>query len=120
MSARTVFLSHRRNDFGKHFARTVQLALKAEGFDVFLDVETIEAGKWETQILAGIAQRSDFLLLLTPGCFDACDSPDDWVRREFERAVETRRNIVLLFEQDALYAELKASCPEPMRAVFDY
>jgi hypothetical protein len=120
MSARTVFLSHRRKDFGKHFARSVQLALKAEGFDVFLDVETIEAGKWENQILAGIAQRSHFLLLLTPGCFDGCDSPDDWVRREFERAVETGRNIILLFEQDAQYAELKANCPEPMRKVFDY
>jgi tetratricopeptide (TPR) repeat protein len=120
MSAKTVFLSHRRKDFGKHFARSVQLALKVQGFDVFLDVETIEAGKWETQILAGIDQRSHFLLLLTPGCFDGCDSPDDWVRREFERAVETRRNIVLIFEQDALYAELNASCPEPMRAAFDY
>ena len=120
MSAKTVFLSHRRKDFGKHFARSVQLALKVQGFDVFLDVETIEAGKWETQILAGIDQRSHFLLLLTPGCFDGCDSPDDWVRREFERAVATGRNIVLIFEQDAHYAELKASCPEPMRVAFDY
>lgn len=120
MSAKTVFLSHRRKDFGKHFARSVQLALKAEGFDVFLDVETIEAGKWETQILAGVAERAHFLLLLTPGCFDGCDSPDDWVRREFERAVETQRNIVLIFEQDALYAELQAHCPDPVRSIFGY
>ena len=120
MSAKTVFLSHRRKDFGKHFARLLEQALTHKGFDVFLDVETIEAGKWETQILAGVAQRSHFLLLLTPGCFDGCDSADDWVRREFERAVATGRNIVLIFEQDAHYTDLKAQCPVSMLTVFDF
>jgi hypothetical protein len=120
MSARTVFLSHRRDGIGKHFARSLELSVTPKGYDVFLDVETIEAGKWETQILAEVGKRAHFVLILTPGCFDRCSDPKDWVRREFERALETGRNIVLISEQTTDLTELRKNSPEVMHKAFDY
>ena len=54
---------------------------------------------WATQILTQVPDRAHFVLLLTPNAFDRCADEGDWVRREFLRAVETRRNIVLVAEE---------------------
>ena len=40
-----------------------------------------------------------FLVLLTPSALDSCNEPADWLRREIETAIETRRNIIpLMFD----------------------
>ena len=66
MSGKTVFISYRRDTAGKGFARNLELALTSRGYDVFLDVDTLEVGKWADQILSEISRRAHFLLVLTP------------------------------------------------------
>jgi hypothetical protein len=51
MSAKTVFLSYRRDFAGKAYARLLKQALTHHGYDVFLDVDHIDAGEWAKQIL---------------------------------------------------------------------
>jgi len=77
MSAKTVFISYRRDAVGKLFARLLNDALTHRGYDVFLDVDSIDAGKWADQILTQVPVRSHFLILLTPGAFDRCVNDDD-------------------------------------------
>jgi len=120
MSAKTVFISYRRDATGKPFARSIKEALTHHGYDVFLDVDGLDAGRWATQILTEVPKRAHFLLLLTPGALDRCAQEDDWVRREFLSAVEHRRNIVPVREESVNLGELSKCCPECVKAVFDY
>ena len=46
-------------------------------------------------MLAGQA-RAHFVVLLTPSALERCTEPGDWLRREIETALETKRNIVPL------------------------
>ena len=94
MSAKTVFISYRRDATGKAFANLIEQRLTNHGYDVFLDVRSLDAGQWALQILSEVPNKAHFLLLLTPGSLDRCENEDDWVRREFMLAVQHSRNIV--------------------------
>ena len=120
MSAKTVFVSYRRDAAGKAFARSLKQELTHRGYDVFLDVDCIEAGRWAEQILTQVPQRAHFLLVLTPGALDRCGDAEDWVRREFELAVQHQRNIVPIREEAVDLAQLRERCPDCMKRLFDW
>lgn len=118
MSQKTVFISYRRDAAGKSFARSIKQALTHQGYDVFLDVDNLDAGQWAQQILSQVPQRAHFLLLLTPGALDRCGDADDWVRREFLLALEHRRNIVPVCEESADLDAMRSAADPAMQAVF--
>ena len=120
MSGKTVFISYRRSSLGKAFARNIQRELTHKGYDTFLDVDSIDAGKWAEQLRQEVPTRSHFLLLLTPGSLDKCKSADDWVRKEIKLAVEHGRNIVPVLEESAKLSELKKACPDDLKYLFGY
>jgi hypothetical protein len=120
MSAKTVFISYRRDSTGRAFARSLKQELTHHGYDAFFDVDSIDAGKWAEQIRKQVPERSHFLLLLTPGALDRCVDQDDWVRREFELAVDSKRNIVPVREESVDLAELRENCAESMKGLFSY
>jgi tetratricopeptide (TPR) repeat protein len=120
MSAKTVFISYRRDPTGRAFARSIKQELTGHGYDVFFDVDSIASGRWAEQLLTQVPSRSHFLLLLTPGALDRCTDKDDWVRQEFEIAVQHRRNIVPILEESVVLAGLKDACPEAMSSVFNF
>jgi len=92
---KTVFVSYRR-DVSSFIARAVFQDLRAHGYEVFMDVESIDSGAYDTVLLNQIAARAHFVLILTPGTLERCNEPDDWLRREIEQALELKRNIVPL------------------------
>jgi tetratricopeptide (TPR) repeat protein len=100
----TVFISYRR-DVASFIARAVFLELRTHGYDVFMDVESIDSGTFDTIILNQIAARAHFLLILTPGSLERCAEPGDWLRLEIEEAMRLNRNIVpLLINNFDLYS----------------
>ena len=119
MSAKTVFISYRRDSAGRPLARLLQQALMHRGYDVFLDVFSLVTGDWKAQLLDGISQRAHFLLIVSPGALDRCAEPDDMVRCEYEAAVAARRNVVPVFEESVDVAQARQKCPEPLRGLFD-
>ncbi len=102
---KTVFISYRRAN--EYVARAVYQALLARGFDVFVDVTSIEAGDFEKVIFQQIAARSHFLVILTPSALERTVEPGDWLRREIEYAIETKRNIVPLLFEDFTFTSLQ-------------
>ena len=92
---KTVFISYRR-DAASFIARAVFMDLREHGYDVFMDVESIDSGQFDTIILRQIEARAHFLVVLTPGTVERCAEPGDWLRREIEYAMEKDRNIVPL------------------------
>ena len=103
---KTVFISYRR-EVSKYAARLVFLDLREKGYDVFMDVENIFSGTFDTIILNQIAARAHFLIILAPGSLVRCANPDDWLRREIERAMELERNIVPVMFDDFNFGDEK-------------
>ena len=89
----SVFISYRR-DTSAFIARAVFQDLRAHSIDVFMDVESIDAGEFEKIILNQIAARPYFLVILAPGTLDRCSEPGDWLRREIEHAMDLNRVII--------------------------
>ena len=62
----------------------LKVHLQLRGFSVFLDVERLEAGKFDNNLLNSIRQAKHFLSVLTPNALDRCindDEQKDWVHR---------------------------------------
>ena len=91
---KTVFISYRRTNLP--WAQAIFLDLTQHGYDVFLDYSGVASGDFESVILENIHSRAHFLVLLTPSALERCGEPNDWLRREVEAALDSRRNIVPL------------------------
>ena len=87
-----IFISYRRDAFES--ANLFATRLKALGYRVFFDVETMNAGKFNEQLLNVISKCKDFILVLSPNALDRCDDEGDWVRREVMCAMEHKKNII--------------------------
>lgn len=105
---KSVFVSYRRS-VSAFIARAVFQHLHSSGYDVFMDVESLDSGTFENIIFNQIAARAHFLVILTPGTLERCVEPGDMVRREIEAAITLQRNIVPLllnefsFERNAQF-----------------
>ncbi len=93
VSDSTVFISYRRS-VSSFIARAIFNDLVHHQYDVFMDVESIDAGTFGTIILNQIAARAHFLVILTPGSVERFMEPEDWLRREIEHAIDLNRNII--------------------------
>jgi tetratricopeptide (TPR) repeat protein len=91
---KTVFLSYRRTNIP--WALAIFQNLTQHGYDVFFDYNGIARGDFERVILGNIVARAHFLVLLTPSALERCGDPNDWLRREIEAALNSRRNTVPL------------------------
>jgi tetratricopeptide (TPR) repeat protein len=92
---KSVFISYRR-DVSSFIARAIFMDLRQHGYDIFMDVENIDSGEFDTILLNQIEARAHFLIILTPGTVERFTEPNDWMRREIEHALTLRRNIVPL------------------------
>src|SRR6478752_10826127 len=91
---KTVFISYRRTN--APWALAIYQNLTNNGYDVFFDFNGVASGDFESVILGNIKARAHFIVLLTPSALERCGEPGDWLRREIETALDTRRNIVPL------------------------
>jgi tetratricopeptide (TPR) repeat protein len=91
---KSVFISYRRTN--ALWALAIYQHLTQHGYDVFYDYEGIASGDFEQVILQNIKARTHFIVVLTPSALQRCGRPGDWLRREIEMALKTRRNIVPL------------------------
>ena len=87
-----IFISYRRDAFES--ANLFATRLKALGYRVFFDLETMNAGKFNEQLLDVISKCKDFVLVLSPNALERCNDEGDWVRRETLCAMEHKKNII--------------------------
>lgn len=94
---KTVFISYRRTNI--YMARAVYGNLRANGYDAFLDYQSLDSGDFSQSLLNQIAARAHFVVILTPSALERCTSSDDWMRKEIEYAIQQKRNVIpLMFE----------------------
>ncbi len=88
-----VFISYRREG-GYETALPIVEKLKAAGYRVFFDLESLNSGKFNEQLYDVIDGSTDFILVIPKGGLDRCNDPEDWVRKEVERALQKKKNII--------------------------
>jgi tetratricopeptide (TPR) repeat protein len=101
----SVFISYRR-DASAYLAQAVFQDLHANHIDVFYDIESIKAGRFDTILLNQIAARPYFMPVLTPGTLDRCVNQGDWVRREIEHAMSVKRSFVPVHTPEFDFADI--------------
>ncbi|XP_046680809.1 NAD(+) hydrolase sarm1 isoform X4 [Homalodisca vitripennis] len=112
-----VFVSYRRSN-GSQLASLLKVHLQLRGFTVFIDVERLEAGKFDNNLLQSIRQAKHFLLVLTPSALERCREDSeckDWVHREIVAALQSNCNIIPIIDNFS-WPEPE-ELPEDMRAV---
>ncbi|UYV64377.1 SARM1 [Cordylochernes scorpioides] len=115
-----VFISYRRSN-GSQLASLLKVLLQLRGFSVFIDVERLEAGKFDNNLLGSIRQARNFLLVLTPAALDRCVGDvdcKDWVHREVVAALQSQCKIIPI--TDNFNWPESDKLPEDMRSVLKF
>ncbi len=99
----TVFICYRRKDIKE--AHNLFKTLQGKGFDVFMETEALEGNDAVQRLsLNQIGARAHFLILITPHALDDTTNTTDTMRREIERAIDLKRNVIpLLYNGFELY-----------------
>jgi tetratricopeptide (TPR) repeat protein len=105
-----VFLSYHRAS-ASWAARALKERLQSLGVDVFMDLENISSGRFDTVILNEIGRRDHFVALLTPRACERLATADSWVRKELERALELKKNVIPVFLDGASLDSIPADFP---------
>lgn len=115
-----VFISYRRNS-GSQLASLLKVHLQLHGFSVFIDVEKLEAGKFEDKLIQSVMAARNFVLVLSAGALDKCMQDHeckDWVHKEIVTALSCGKNIVPVI--DGFKWPEPQALPEDMQAVLSF
>ncbi len=93
-----LFISYRREG-GEVMGRLIFEMLRDQ-YNIFFDHESLTSGRFDTKLLGIIEKCSDFLVILSPGCFGRCKNPGDWFMQEISCALKNNKNIILLMMRD--------------------
>ncbi|MGN0812647.1 MAG: toll/interleukin-1 receptor domain-containing protein [Candidatus Coproplasma sp.] len=88
-----VFISYRR-DGGYAMARLLYECFNNAGLSVFLDLEELRSGPFNTKLYEAIDSSENFVLVLPPNSLDRCVMENDWLRLEIEYAIKQKKNII--------------------------
>ncbi|XP_012680673.2 NAD(+) hydrolase SARM1 [Clupea harengus] len=91
-----VFISYRRTT-GSQLASLLKVHLQLRGYSVFIDVEKLEAGRFEEKLIQSVQRARNFILVLSANALDKCMSDvtmKDWVHKEIVTALNGKKNIV--------------------------
>lgn len=113
-----IFISYRR-DGGFEVADSIYQRLISSKYSVFLDIEQLNSGKFNTKLLNTIEGCKDFLLVLPPHALDRCNEENDWVRLEVEQAIRTNKNIIPIMLRGFEWPD-SSELPESLRSLPNY
>ena len=93
-----IFISYRRQG-GFETARYLYDHLKWDGYAVTFDLDSLRSGRFDEALLARIDECTDFLVVLSKGCFERTLDPgfpreNDWLRWELGYAIEKKKNVI--------------------------
>ncbi|XP_071352370.1 NAD(+) hydrolase SARM1 [Trachinotus anak] len=115
-----VFISYRRTT-GSQLASLLKVHLQVRGYSVFIDVEKLEAGKFEDKLIQSVQRARNFILVLSANALDKCmgdTAMKDWVHKEIVTALAGKKNIVPV--TDNFMWPDPMSLPEDMRAILNF
>lgn len=90
------FISYRMEDDGAA-ALLIARGLSERGQKVFIDVRSLESGRFDEQLLREIESATYFVLILSPKSLARCVNADDWVLKELTHALAKGKPIIPVF-----------------------
>ncbi|CAL2037804.1 unnamed protein product [Caenorhabditis brenneri] len=117
-----VFISYRRST-GNQLASLIKVLLQLRGYRVFIDVDKLYAGKFDSSLLKNIQAAKHFILVLTPNSLDRLlndDNCEDWVHKELKCAFEHQKNIIPIFDQAFEFPTKEDQIPHDIRMITKY
>ncbi|KAM3723297.1 NAD(+) hydrolase [Dirofilaria immitis] len=96
-----VFISYRRST-GNQLASLIKVLLQLRGYKVFIDVDKLYAGKFDSSLLKNIQAAKHFILVLTPNSLDRLFNDhncEDWIHKELRCAFDHHKNVIPIFDQ---------------------
>lgn len=113
-----IFISYRRST-GNQLASLLKVLLQLRGHKVFIDVDRLYAGQFDSSLLKNIQAAKHFVLVLTPNALDRCVGDDvcnDWVHKEVRCALEHNKNFIPVLDPRFEWPD-ENQLPADMRAV---
>ena len=110
-----IFISYRRTAYVT--ANLIAEKLRHAGYNVFFDVDTLTAGKFNEQLLEVIGNCKDFILVLPEDALERCKQPEDWIRREVMCALDHHKNIIPVMLDGFVWPD---SMPEGMEELRNF
>lgn len=111
------FISYRRKN-GFATAKLIRELLKAKGVTAYMDLDELRNGKFDEKLIDAINTCPSFILVLPPKSLDNCCKKDDWLAKEVEAAVDSKRNIIpVLCDGFEWPKEWKANTPEKIKDI---
>ncbi|XP_026582057.1 sterile alpha and TIR motif-containing protein 1-like, partial [Pseudonaja textilis] len=99
----------------------LKVHLQLHGFSVFLDVEKLEAGKFEDKLTQSVMSARNFVLVLSVQALDRCKGDEackDWVHKEIATALSGQKNVIPV--TDHFDWPDPEELPEDMRAILKF
>lgn len=117
-----VFISYRRST-GNQLASLIKVLLQLRGYRVFIDVDKLYAGKFDSSLLKNIQAAKHFILVLTPNSLDRLlndDNCEDWVHKELKCAFDHQKNIIPIFDTAFEFPTKEDQIPMDIRMITKY
>lgn len=113
---RVAYICYRREG-GANFAVMLVQAMRARGFDVFLDIDINDShsGNLLNKIQLEIRSSPFFILVLSPGMF--AERNEDWVRKEIIYAFATGRQIIPIMQDGFYFPDNMPAELEPLKRI---
>lgn len=100
-----VFLSY-RHDTGIYLTQIVNKSLSEKGISCFYDNNSIHNEDFLKKMREGVEGAPNFVGILTPGFFKRREGVEDYVRKELEWALELKKNIIFIQDEDFDFNEV--------------
>ncbi|CAD5221228.1 unnamed protein product [Bursaphelenchus xylophilus] len=114
-----VFISYRRST-GNQLASLIKVLLQLRGYKVFIDVDKLYAGKFDSHLLKNIQAAKHFVLVLTPHSLDRLlndNNCEDWIHKELRCAFEHQKNVIPIFDQHFEFPAVESELPSDIRQI---
>ena len=91
--AEKIFISYRRDE-DSLTALLIFQHLTKQGYDVFIDVESLRSGHVDANLMKEISARQHFVIVLSPEAVQRFAIKDDWLLKELKCALES--NLIII------------------------
>lgn len=116
-----VFISYRRSNGGLEMAKILKKELQEQyAITVFLDVDNLQEGRFDEQLIERIKKCDKVVLVLPSGALERCREENDWVRWEIEYARKFHKTIIPVYQSGDLSWRDEENLPESMRGLGYY
>lgn len=111
-----VFISYRREG-GDTLAQLLYDRLTQRGYRVFLDIESLNSGKFNEKLLDVIEECKDIIVVLPPNALSRCHNEGDWLYREIQHSIKHSKNIIPILMKNFFWPD---DIPEEISEIKNY